>query len=290
MLIFHEDTKADNALTMNADLVKQHAWKVIRKRIDELLAGGLNQTQVGIMAGVSRGTISSWVNDLKGGEKTTFRDMVQYAIGLGVDLVELIGREDYVDSDFDYVSKVKAKLGAGYSLEVDDTVEDLYAFRKGWLARIGNPEQMILLEVVGDSMRPTIENGDLVLVSIADEDREPHSGEIYAVRVDDELMVRRVLREPGHLVLAPDNRDSPHKPVLIDLKQEHGNVALVGKIRWLGRVFGQLAHAAPKVFFQMPKKGELKAASKAAERKASYGKGDEDGAEYNKNGSRTKSN
>ena len=137
--------------------------------------------------------------------------------------------------DYALVPKVKAKLGAGSSLITEGEQSGLYAFRKDFLRRIGldGNGELVLFDVMGDSMAPTIQHMDTVLVSRRETD--PVSGQIYAIRVDDELLVKRVLREPGKLVVKSDN--PTYGTFEINLAEPSASVEIIGRVRWQGRVY-----------------------------------------------------
>lgn len=137
--------------------------------------------------------------------------------------------------DYALIPKVKAKLGAGSSLVTDGEQAGLYAFRKDFLRRIGldGNGELALFDVMGDSMSPTIQHMDTVLVSRRECD--PVSGQIYAIRVDDELLVKRILREPGKLVVKSDNHD--YGVFEVNLAEPSANVEIIGRVRWQGRVY-----------------------------------------------------
>lgn len=137
--------------------------------------------------------------------------------------------------DYALVPKVMAKLGAGSSLITDGETSGLYAFRKEFLRRIGldGNGDLALFDVMGDSMEPTIMHMDTVLVSRRECD--PVSGQIYAIRVDDELLVKRILKEPGKLVVKSDNPD--YGAFEINLAEPSKSVEIIGRVRWQGRVY-----------------------------------------------------
>ena len=137
--------------------------------------------------------------------------------------------------DYALVPKVKAKLGAGSSLITEGEQAGLYAFRKDFLRRIGldGNGELALFDVMGDSMAPTIQHMDTVLVSRREAD--PVSGQIYAIRVDDELLVKRILREPGKLIVKSDN--PAYGTFEINLAEPSASVEIIGRVRWQGRVY-----------------------------------------------------
>jgi len=131
------------------------------------------------------------------------------------------------------VPKVRARLSAGGgSFETESQVEGYYSFRADWLRTRGNPANMVLMEVVGNSMEPELKEGDMVLI---DESRsDVLSGSIYAVGVEDTVMVKRVERLPGTLVLRSDNMD--YSPIHLS-GDELDNVRVIGKVLWSSREY-----------------------------------------------------
>ena len=96
-----------------------------------------------------------------------------------------------------YIPKVLPRLNsAGETLEKS---QKMYAFRHDWIKQKGNPSQMILMEVSGNSMSPEIKDGDTVLIDRSQADI--YVGKIYAVSIRQEITVRYVDRAPGKLIL-----------------------------------------------------------------------------------------
>ncbi|ADU63721.1 LexA family transcriptional regulator [Pseudodesulfovibrio aespoeensis] len=140
---------------------------------------------------------------------------------------------DPADTPYHEIPKVRARLCAGGgSFETEGQVEGYYSFRSDWLRSRGNPANMVLMEVVGNSMEPEIKEGDMVLIDQARCDIL--SGSIYAVGVEDTVMVKRVERLPGILVLRSDNMD--YSPIHLS-GDELNNVRVIGKILWTSREY-----------------------------------------------------
>ena len=71
------------------------------------------------------------------------------------------------DVDLIMIPMVEARLSAGQgSLQTDGNSERSYAFRSDFLHRKGNPDNMVLMRVSGDSMQPEILNNDVVLLDL----------------------------------------------------------------------------------------------------------------------------
>ena len=133
--------------------------------------------------------------------------------------------------DFHSVPKVQARLCAGGgSFEMDPHVKGYYSFKKEWLSRKGVADQMVLMDVFGNSMTPEIKDGDTVLVDQAQKDIL--AGVIYAVGIDDTIMVKRIEKHPQKLVLLSDN--SEHAPIYLS-GEEIESVRIIGKVLWICR-------------------------------------------------------
>ena len=137
----------------------------------------------------------------------------------------------YEDSVFKNIPKVKARLCAGGgSFEVGSEIKGYYSFRKDWLATKGNQNKMVLMDIFGNSMEPEIKDGDTILID--ESQKDILAGAIYAVGIDDTIMVKRVEKHPNKLVLLSDNRD--YTPIYLQ-GDEIDNARIIGKVIWIGR-------------------------------------------------------
>ncbi len=137
-----------------------------------------------------------------------------------------------IPPEFEYVPMVRARpSGGGGSLETDSDIEGYYAFRKEWLLRKGSPGFLRLMRVTGESMHPTLHDEDIVLVD--ESQKDILEGKIYVIRIDDDIVVKRVGKKPGTLVLISDNRDL-YPPMDLDMVEDT-NTAVIGRVIWLAR-------------------------------------------------------
>jgi phage repressor protein C with HTH and peptisase S24 domain len=132
------------------------------------------------------------------------------------------------ESVYQHIPKVQARLCAGGgSFEVEEAIEEYYAFRSDWLHRKGNPLRMVLMDVMGDSMEPLIEEGDTVLIDQSK--TELLAGRIYALGVDDTVMIKRIEKHPGKLVLRSAN--PVYEPIFLQ-GEEIDTVRIIGTLIW----------------------------------------------------------
>jgi len=157
--------------------------------------------------------------------------------GLDPDWVEsgvgaAFNRESDAGEDlFTGVPKVKARLSAGAgSFEVGSEIEGYYAFRKDWLNTKGTVSKMVLMDIFGNSMEPEMKDGDTILID--ESQKDVMAGAIYAVGVEDTIMVKRLEKHPNKLVLLSDNKD--YSPIYLQ-SDEIDHVRIIGKVIWICR-------------------------------------------------------
>ncbi len=134
-------------------------------------------------------------------------------------------------ADYCTVPLVAAKLSAGGgSLETEGQELTRMAFRREWLSRRGNAENMVLMRVHGDSMEPYIQDGDLALIDFSRKNIIPHT--VYAVGVDDGIYVKALETLPGQrLILRSFNER--YAPIEIDMRGDLAeSVRIIGKVLW----------------------------------------------------------
>jgi phage repressor protein C with HTH and peptisase S24 domain len=88
-------------------------------------------------------------------------------------------------------------------------------------------EAASIIRVEGDSMAPTLADGDEILVD-RDAVRVERGGGVYVIRLDDALMVKRLRPAVGGIEVISDNAAFP----AIGVKRE---VEVIGKVVWLSR-------------------------------------------------------
>lgn len=134
---------------------------------------------------------------------------------------------------FENIPKVKARLCAGGgSFEVGSDVESYYSFQADWLRKRGLPQEMVLMDIFGNSMEPELRDGDTVLVDQSQKDIL--AGALYAVGIDDTILVKRVEKHPNKLALLSDNKH--YSPIFLQ-NDEINTVRIIGKVIWLCREF-----------------------------------------------------
>lgn len=135
-------------------------------------------------------------------------------------------------SEFDLVPMVETRLSAGNGCFVlSENVEGYYAFRKSWVRSVAaSARDLVLMRVDGDSMNPTIRSGDTVMIDASR--RTIIEGQVFALRVDDTIMIKRLSYRPGGRVLVGSDNRQEFDPYEVDLADLH----VLGQIIFFSRV------------------------------------------------------
>ena len=192
--------------------------KLIKQRRKEL---GLNQKEIAAYVGVSEATVSRW----ESGEIT---DTKRERIGKLAKILQVSPSELIPDSEGEVVQMVPSEqtvtfgvigdIAAGYELEALEENDEYFAERieipVSWLR--GRPKSdYLIVRVTGDSMFPTYQDGDLVLV--LRQTTMNHSGQIGAFVYDDnKVTLKRIEYVMGEdwVRLVPINPSFP--PLMIE--------------------------------------------------------------------------
>lgn len=127
---------------------------------------------------------------------------------------------------------IEASAGPGAVVEAEDTFEVL-AFREDWLRRRGiNPLTTHALTARGDSMEPTIRDGDVLLVDKSIDHVRDNA--IYVVVYAGRTLVKRLqLMRDGSVIIRSDNA-SAFKDELVPVA-EVPDIKVAGRVMWYGR-------------------------------------------------------
>ncbi|TWI65388.1 peptidase S24-like protein [Pseudoduganella lurida] len=112
------------------------------------------------------------------------------------------------------IRRVRLRLSAGivgFAIDPDEEAGPPFNVEDDWIARNRfNPQDLIAIEVTGESMEPRLYRGDLVVVNTGD--KQPADGQVFAVNYEGEAVVKRLSRDAGHWWLTSDNADQRRFP------------------------------------------------------------------------------
>ncbi len=213
---------------------------------------GLSQPAFGDLCGVGK---HSQIN-YETGRRAPDSDYLMAAMNAGVDVHYLITGERSAasipgmmlqsmsgaladPSEFLQVPVYEVSLAAGAgALNYGEEVIAHLAFRKDWLRGIGaSPSSTVVARAHGESMAPTLRDGDVVLIDRSRADpparprdpRDKRPPAIFALVDDGHARIKRVeLAAPGTLAILSDNPEFPPE------FRPAAAVALIGRVLWWG--------------------------------------------------------
>lgn len=156
------------------------------------------------------------------GLKTKSIDLVRSALGAATDLV-MVPRYD-----------IHASAGNGAVIH-DETIVDHLAFKRDWIRQsLGlDPSCLALIDVRGDSMSPTIDGGDLLLLDTRP--GQTKSEGVYVINLNGSLLVKRLrIRLSGVIEIVSDNPKYGSETIS---GEELERLVIVGRVVWHGRKF-----------------------------------------------------
>ncbi|EZP50045.1 S24 family peptidase [Sphingomonas sp. RIT328] len=132
------------------------------------------------------------------------------------------------------VQRIQVEASAGYGSVADADISGAsYSFDRKWIQSVcsSNIDFLSIIRVRGDSMTPTLVDGDDILV-----DRSPAACKvrdgIFVFRWDDTLMVKRLAPAPTSRTCTISS-DNPAYPTWPNCAVD--DIDLVGRVVWVGR-------------------------------------------------------
>ena len=211
----------------------------IRRR---MTASGFNQKSLARVAGLNETAVR---DILIGKSRHPRHDTVQkLAASLGCPVMALLepGTEHDAatpadagarDGELVFVSTYEVSAAAGEGIVIDNEYKTgRLAFRRDWLRGVTSATtgSLAVITVNGDSMYPTLADGDTILVDMTQ--RSPSRDGIYIVRFGEFVLVKRLHVDPTRrlITISCDNTNYPPlAPV------EPGDVEVAGRVIWVGR-------------------------------------------------------
>ena len=127
---------------------------------------------------------------------------------------------------------VRASAGHG-SFAAEERSRPYFGFDERWLRSVtpSPPSKLSIIRVEGDSMAPTLNAGDDILVDLGDTMERLRDG-IYVLRADDVLVVKRLAIHPAgrRVTVQSDNPAYPDWPDC-----ELDSIHCIGRVVWAGR-------------------------------------------------------
>ena len=141
-----------------------------------------------------------------------------------------------IDDKYAFIPQYDAKAVAGLGIEnAHVEIRATLAFKRDWLRVKGvNPQSLIVIYAEGDSMWPTINDHDVLLVDRSKV--EPSSKHVYVLTSTDKgTIVKRLIQTPiGDWIIRSDNNEEDRYPDRLLSRSEFNEHRILGKVIWRG--------------------------------------------------------
>lgn len=219
-------------------------------RIKEAAAKVGGQRKLSKTIGVSERALSDYVGNKSSPQLTTLEAIAQ---STGVDLVWLVtgggdtttGAETQSDNQKGKMTStvalprydIQASAGHG-ALAENETISNYLTVSREWLNRyVTNGADVVVIEARGDSMEPTVRDGDLLLVQMDIDTETVAAGGVFVITVGSMIMIKRLqVMLNGDLKIMSDNK--AYEPETIPAAQRDESVIIHGRVFWCGGPLG----------------------------------------------------
>lgn len=194
----------------------------------------LTQHQLAQRIGVTAGTISKYEKE---DSRLSLPVLRQLSATLGTSLAAIAGEapiegEPSLEDEFALIPVYDARASAGAgALPGPEHAEYSNAYRRAWLRKVTSapPENLLVIEVSGDSMFPMVAHGDHILVDPT-QTRIGTDG-IYVIRKRDTVHVKRVTVNMGTDTVVIKSDNTAYETETVHPQE----VQVIGRVIWLGR-------------------------------------------------------
>ena len=205
-------------------------YNTVLAKLLQVTKRNISQKELCEIIGIDKGTMSARATR---NSKFKPEELKKIEKAFNVDLNNNIVNNNFIK--IPVFGNVTASMGYGISV-YDENQTGVYEISSKLAKDIGivsGKTQMIFAS--GDSMYPTIEGGDSLLIDTSK--KEVYDGRIYCVRIDGQLYAKRLQKIPPNTVKVISDNEKKYDPFYVDFsKNINFDVDVIGEIRWWGRV------------------------------------------------------
>jgi phage repressor protein C with HTH and peptisase S24 domain len=128
---------------------------------------------------------------------------------------------------------IHASAGGG-AVVLSEEVEDYFTVSPDWLGRyLPKGGKVGIIEARGDSMEPTIADGDILILNFSIDSSAVNDGGVFVISVDGVLLVKRLQATvDGHILIRSDNDLYEQEKVTREFADER--ITVHAKVVWSG--------------------------------------------------------
>lgn len=174
---------------------------------------GLTQEQAAEKIGVSRVAYVDWEQENAAPTKKHWPN-IEAALGVRLTLSAQQEQAAYgLEDQFCFIARLDVAVAAGAGKDNEsESLQGMHPMPKHWVMANGlSVAALRVVKAVGDSMYPSINDGDIVIVNTGD--RKLRSGQTFAFRTEDGCRFKRLYKQmDGRIRVVSDNPDKINYP------------------------------------------------------------------------------
>lgn len=143
--------------------------------------------------------------------------------------------EGVIDDRYAFIPQYDARAAAGIGHDNPHVeVKSTLAFKRDWLRLKGaNPATLIVIYADGDSMWPTIDDHDVLLLDTSKTD--PVDGHVFVLASNDKgTIVKRLIKHGSSWIIQSDNPDDGRYPDIVLPDDDIYEHRIIGRVIWRG--------------------------------------------------------
>jgi|GEM_PF-1925164 len=125
-----------------------------------------------------------------------------------------------------YYPDIFASAGHGCLPISEATVTVMEVARSALTRKNINPDKAALIQADGDSMRGTVEHGDIMLIDLSD--TAARDGRVYVFSIGEDVLVKRVQRIPNGIKMIADN--PAYDSITVMDEDQATSVSVIGRV------------------------------------------------------------
>ena len=139
----------------------------------------------------------------------------------------ILGKEETNNKVGEYkIPKLSLKASAGSGIQNFEISQDGYLYIPKWLFKTPqNQNNLKIIQVQGDSMEPTIKDNAYIIINTSITNLI--DGAIYAILLDDQILIKRLQKTPKGILIISDN--PKYQPITYNPKETNVTFQIIGK-------------------------------------------------------------
>ncbi len=211
-----------NQTKIGKNMKKNHTLELLRSEL------GINKKEFAQKLGITQNSYTNYIT----GKRELPTDVVlkiKQLFDINIDWL-LTGKGNMYNTKTQHslykipILSLQASAGSGiHNYEIED--KNIIYLPKKIFKTPQKEENLKIIEVIGDSMEPTIKDGSYVIIDTSK--KELIDGGIYAINLDNQILIKRLQKIPNGIKIISDNKN--YSDIIYNPQETNINFHIIGK-------------------------------------------------------------